>query len=99
MRILNENDFVSFLINRASNGSQVFSLILEKYSTATAKIYLEDEFGNILDPGDDLVVYEKDGTPLPVAENAYYVLWTNTYTIKALGSFHTLTGTPAFILT
>ena len=100
MNILGNDTFVSCLLDRASNGTSAFSVILEKYSKDVARIYLEEEDAGIVDPRDTLVVLDDDGDglPLPVLNNSYYVSWIQSYTIKVFGTTYKLKGTKAFIL-
>ena len=94
MKIFNDDE--PQVIDCASDGLRTVSLVLEKYSNATARLYLRDEFNNVIDPGDDLVVYDDDRTPLPLVENSYYISWTREYTVKALGKNHVFNNVPMF---
>ena len=95
MLILNDT-LTQYIVDRASDGCRSFSLVVDKYSNATARVYLQDEFGDHLHPEDNLVVYDSDGTQLPVVENSYFLNWMETYTVHALGSKHTFSGTRCF---
>ena len=96
MKIFNDDE--PQVIDRASDGLRTVSLVLEKYSNATARVCLRDLFNNVIEPGDDLIVYDDDGTPLPVVDSYYYISWTQKYTVKALGKNHVLNNVQCFIV-